>query len=1614
MGVELGRISGPLLEANLLRNGIDLAFETELLYLKVSGTTDVPFAITSDLGTTLFSFTSDSVTLSKEFYSQGLVDSLVGQIAVIDRYPNPPLFYTVVSIETEPLAPTLWRMTVDTTFNTAGLLKPISFYPDVELTQIVTNDIWDTTGNSVGEKWVAYYKTGLPPFFATTVEPGWTINVAGTIYVVDYIIEDPVNTNMWRIYVTTSLVAGVGIPIFSSSPLTVPVINTAIGINTDAPSRPLTTNGTLKTTNLVVDTSLSTPGFYVTTNRIQNLIDDIVISPNQTLDPKIVATKFATANLRISDQLIENITNGSDINLTPNGIGQIIFNTDELVINGNLDVTGSVSWDGSSITIGSSDQDNVEFNAEINSHIVPNIHDTYDLGTVSKQWNRLYTDVLDSPTVVTPSLIANGIDLLLTQGNTWYVSVNGADANQGDHLHATFRTVKYALSQATAGDEIVIFPGTYQEIFPLTVPSGVTVRGMGIRAVAIEPTVDTENNDCFLLNGETTIEFLTVQNFFAPGYAFKLAPNYLATTKSPYIYNVTVLTKGSGASTELVDGEYSYSFIESILDGGSSSTATFDDSITGGVSTSLFGAINPNDPLGFAQGDAGGGAFIDGSVADPACAIVPSMLFYSATFIVPNAQGLVLTNKARCEWLNSFTYFAQTGIKLQTGTTGFAEQGDTKLVIGGLVGTISVGDTFTYYEPDDTTVIASGTVIAVDGDNLILDGFIPNLITIDEAPTTQFTKTGTAAISESRFKFGGASLSLTGASYLSTPDSFKYHLNGSDFCIEAWIYPEVFPAVKAPIIAHWGATPAEQSFRIDLSTGGGIRIEFNDGANTVLETGIEYLLSETGEIITTEAGDPIISEGSAIILDAWQHIAVSRSGDVVTLYINGFTKLSTTLALGAVINNATNDVTFGHVQGESEYFNGHIDEIRLSKNTPRFTTDFTLPTTEYLPDTDTYLLMHLNGINGSVNFVDESFIQQNIHFTSGVATRIESLDYSDFGAEIRSINSANVYGTYGAVAEGRNTLGYLIGHNFGYVGTNANSQNDQSLVVQANEVVEISYGVIYYDSVDHKGDYRIGDVFYVNQETGQVVFDSQAIDFTANGELVLEGPTSTTIINAFYLQTGNIRLYNNNVDSLVDDVNLRASNNILNISTDVIVTGNLDVTGNLAVDGNVFIGNDALDTVAFLSKISQTVIPDVSGLTLGDVDNVWDTVFAGLLNVDNVTEINNNTISILSSDTDLVMVAAGTGIVNIAATNVQINEDLTIGGTLRIDGASTLQPLDVTGNIIITGDIGQTVGDTFITGTFANNNIIITGNSYFEVPDIRIFDNDISVQLTDTDLVFTANGSGGVVFDNTLKITSTTISNVKSPATTNAEKSIILAPNGTGILVIDTATALQIPVGSNTNRILSTDGEIRFNSTYNNYEGFDRTGLVSFNGLYSQDRDTYIIPELSIGNNDNTLTFATNNVVRTTIDSTKLYSNSILVDTISISENTISSTQDLELVNAGTGSTIINDIPVKDGTITNTEDTAIIIGSTPSSANNGWVKFGGDAVVFPYGPTEDRRATPEVGEIRSNSTLGFSMEVYSGDITQGDNGWIPAVGTSGAATQEQIEETLNLYAIVLG
>jgi cytoskeletal protein CcmA (bactofilin family) len=76
-------------------------------------------------------------------------------------------------------------------------------------------------------------------------------------------------------------------------------------------------------------------------------------------------------------------------------------------VGGNLTVTGTTTFNGGTITMGDAATDNVVFGADINSSIIPNTDDTYDLGSASQEWRNLYID----GTANIDSLVADTADI---------------------------------------------------------------------------------------------------------------------------------------------------------------------------------------------------------------------------------------------------------------------------------------------------------------------------------------------------------------------------------------------------------------------------------------------------------------------------------------------------------------------------------------------------------------------------------------------------------------------------------------------------------------------------------------------------------------------------------------------------------------------------------------------------------------------------------------------------------------------------------------------------------------------------------------------------------------------------------------------------------------------------------------------------------------------------------------------------------------------------------------------------------------------------------------------------------------------------------------------------
>ena len=133
-----------------------------------------------------------------------------------------------------------------------------------------------------------------------------------------------------------------------------------------------------------------------------------------------------------------------------------------------------------------------------------------------------------------------------------------------------------------------------------------------------------------------------------------------------------------------------------------------------------------------------------------------------------------------------------------------------------------------------------------------------------------------------------------------------------------------------------------------------------------------------------------------------------------------------------------------------------------------------------------------------------------------------------------------------------------------------------------------------------------------------------------------------------------------------------------------------------------------------------------------------------------------------------------------------------------------------------------------------------------------------------------ARNSGDIATTGEIKTTSTFNSNDALQIENAVVESInnndlTLTPFAGRITKVDTNTAFILPVGTSAERPtgLAEDGSIRFNSDTNQYEGYSATNTSwsSLGGVRDLDGNTYILAELTVGANDNTLHFVNDNVV---------------------------------------------------------------------------------------------------------------------------------------------------------
>ena len=508
------------------------------------------------------------------------------------------------------------------------------------------------------------------------------------------------------------------------------------------------------------------------------------------------------------------------------------------------------------------------------------------------------------------------------------------------------------------------------------------------------------------------------------------------------------------------------------------------------------------------------------------------------------------------------------------------------------------------------------------------------------------------------------------------------------------------------------------------------------------------------------------------------------------------------------------------------------------------------------------------------------------------------------------------------------------------------------------------------------------------------------------------------------------RINENVISTDTGNLELRPATTLDITASTTTVNGDMRVTGNYTVDSNTTLGNSNTDRVTFNARVDSDIAPRLPNTyNLGSPALSWKTSYLSSAFVDDIA-IDTNVIRTTVSNSNLELRANGIGSVLLEQIRVNENVISTDGLTnLEIRPATTLDifantningDLNVTGNVAIGGNItiGNNPNDiidfeaeigsdlipalpvTYNIGNDSNRwKTLFVGNAF--ISDIEINTNYIRTTASNADLELRANGTGAIKLED-ISVNQNVIS---VPTGTN----LVLQPSGTGIVDINSTQALRLPRGITAQQPAAPQaGMIRYNTTNNNYEGYDGTYWRVLNGLYDVDQNTYLVAESSPGANDNTFYFYANGSQIADLNTTRLNTIRLDVDDIVVDGNTISTinNQNLNLTAAGTGTVRIENFSIKNNTITNTVSGSV---TTVTQTGSGYFKISGTlGFVIPVGTGAQRPVgIPEIGFMRFN-TDDSRVEIWDG--TQ----WASAAGSSSGVTVADAEEIAILKALMLG
>jgi|688.fasta_scaffold22501_9 hypothetical protein len=257
---------------------------------------------------------------------------------------------------------------------------------------------------------------------------------------------------------------------------------------------------------------------------------------------------------------------------------------------------------------------------------------------------------------------------------------------------------------------------------------------------------------------------------------------------------------------------------------------------------------------------------------------------------------------------------------------------------------VSIGAIPTDYQTSSTTVSATTVIFtpptapvtttsqgATSGNVEYLLNFTNAGIT-DATAKNALETVGNAQISTTQSKFGGSSMYFDGnGDNLSSPTSPNLDMGTGNFTVEAWVYVSSRTLNFPLIVGNNNGSYSAGAIALTNSN--------NDSASYF----DKFVLS------VFDIATPTLVASSTNSLNTWYHLAIVRNGTTLTMYRDGVSVASTTISSSAVFNWGKSGLRVGggNWDAAQSYFNGYIDDLRITKGYARYTANFTPPTSAF-------------------------------------------------------------------------------------------------------------------------------------------------------------------------------------------------------------------------------------------------------------------------------------------------------------------------------------------------------------------------------------------------------------------------------------------------------------------------------------------------------------------------------------------------------------------------------------------------------------------------------------------------------------------------------------------